>query len=272
MDKHSVSMIVSSYNQSNGLRLVLAGFAAQDDMDFEMIVADDGSEAHTIDLVRKFSAGAPFIVRFVTQDRTVFGKTRILNKAVLESEGDRLVFCDGDCVPFRNFVSSHRRAYRPHRFCTGGYVLIGLDDARALTPHEVPQGTHERFLTAGRRAALLSVHLKNLLYQAVGRERKPKIQGRNWSIDCKPFFDVDGFDEVCSGVGKEDSDIRNRLRNIGSEGVSLWHKSLVCHLDHWLDLRRDKNAVRSRADRALYKLGFEVIKARRGLSSHDAVG
>ena len=39
--RHGVSVVLASYNQPNALRLSLAGFAAQDDLDFEMIVADE---------------------------------------------------------------------------------------------------------------------------------------------------------------------------------------------------------------------------------------
>ena len=43
--RHAVSVILSSYNQSNALRPALAGLRAQDDLDFELLIADDGSQA-----------------------------------------------------------------------------------------------------------------------------------------------------------------------------------------------------------------------------------
>ena len=40
-------MIVTTYNRPEALRAVLAGFAAQSDRDFELLVADDGSGPET---------------------------------------------------------------------------------------------------------------------------------------------------------------------------------------------------------------------------------
>ena len=102
MAQHTISLIVSSYNQPNTLRPVLAGFAVQDDLDFEMIIADDGSDADTRGVAEEFASTAPFPVKFITQEHRAFGKARILNKAAAVSQGDQLIFCDGDCVPFHN--------------------------------------------------------------------------------------------------------------------------------------------------------------------------
>jgi glycosyltransferase involved in cell wall biosynthesis len=263
---HSLSVVVSSYNQPNALRLTLAGFAAQDDLDFGLIIADDGSDDDIRRLVEAFAQGAPFPVQFITQPHDGFRKARILNKAIVAAQGRQLVITDGDCVPFRNMVSAHRTAFRKGRFATAGYVYLNLQQSTSLTPDSVALGAHEGFLTLKPRAKLYGTHLENLFARLVGKQWKPKMKGGNFSADRQCLLDVDGFDESYNGMSSVDSDLRNRLRNLPCKGISLWHKAFVCHLDHKLDPRRLTGAVRRPRDRALYYGSYNRVKALKGIS------
>ena len=49
----SLSVIVTTYEWPEALEAVLAGLGAQDDDDFEVVVADDGSGAVTRELVEQ---------------------------------------------------------------------------------------------------------------------------------------------------------------------------------------------------------------------------
>ena len=57
-----IAVIVTTYNRPDALAAVLAGFAAQSDRDFELIVADDGSSDDTRIVVAEFAARARFPV------------------------------------------------------------------------------------------------------------------------------------------------------------------------------------------------------------------
>ena len=266
--RHGVCVILASYNQPNALRLSLVGFPAQDDLDFEMIVADDGSGEDVCELAGELTAALPFRVRFITQEDAGFRKARILNSAVLAAAGRQLIFCDGDCVPFRNLVSAHRRAFREGGFCTGGCVYLDAEQSRSLTPESVAAGAHEAFLAGAVRARMLWTHYKNLLYGVVGKKWKPKIKGANFSADREALLAIDGFDEAFEGMSGFDSDARNRLRNSGAAGSSLWHRAYVCHLDHGLDPRRSAGIPRRRRDPELYYGGRKRVLAIKGLSTH----
>jgi glycosyltransferase involved in cell wall biosynthesis len=50
-----LAVIVTTYNRPDALRAVLAGFAAQSDREFELLVADDGSREDTGALVAAFA-------------------------------------------------------------------------------------------------------------------------------------------------------------------------------------------------------------------------
>lgn len=267
MPKHSISVILSSYNQPNALRLALAGLAAQDDLDFELIIADDGSDQDASNQAEAFALGAPFRVAFITQPHDGFRKARILNKAIVAAQGLQIIFADGDCVPFRNLVSAHRRAFREGSFATAGCVYLNIEQSMALSPESVAAGAHEAFLTLRPRLKLYWTHIQNSFHSLLGRRRKPKMKGANFSADRRCLLDVDGFDEAYNGMASVDSDLRNRLRNLGCPGISLWHKAVTCHLDHTLDPRRQTaQPARRRRDPALYYGSYRRVKAIKGIT------
>ena len=266
MGERDLSVILSSYNQPNALRLVLASFAAQDDLDFELIVADDGSDLDIRSMVAAFAQTAPFGVAFITQPHDGYRRARIANRAAGEARGSQLLFCDGDCVPFRNLVSVHKAAFREGCFWTAGCLYLTLEQSRSLTPETVANGTHELFLTLRPRSRLYWTHVRNVAYRLMGKKSKPKMKGANFSVDRRCLLDVDGFDEAYNGMSSEDSDLRNRLRNSGCDGVSLWHRAVVCHLDHRLDPRRAPQGSRRRRDPELYYSSYDRVKALKGMS------
>ena len=59
----SISVIVSSYDHPNALTLCLEGLRHQDLSNFEIVLADDGSDIDTFDLVEEFiREGMPILV------------------------------------------------------------------------------------------------------------------------------------------------------------------------------------------------------------------
>jgi glycosyltransferase involved in cell wall biosynthesis len=271
MAPRSVTVILSSYNQPNALRLALASLGAQTDLDFDLVVADDGSAAPVLKLIEEFGTDAPFPVRFVTQAHRGFGKVRVLNDAVRVSNGEQLIFCDGDCVAFRDLVAVHRTHYRPNGYCVGARIGFDLERSRTLTPAGVAAGQHEELVSLLEMLAARWVHVKNLAYLRVGRRHRPKIGGGNWSVSRAVLLAVDAFDEAYEGMSGEDSDVRNRLNNFGADRVSLWHRAFVCHLDHEIDPGGHiSTSSRCVKDPDLYAGSDARVQALRGLSSRAA--
>ncbi len=219
--------------------------------------------------IAAFAASAPFRMRVVTQEHAGFRKARILNEAVLASTGRQVLFCDGDCVPFRNLVAVHRSAFRPGAFCAGGCIYLPAEQSRMLTPEGVAAGAHERLLSPAHRRYLFWVHCKNVFHRWTGKKYKPRIRGANISVDRECLDRIDGFDEEYDGFGGEDSDLRNRLRNGGARGICIWHRAVVMHLDHSIDpARLAPGARRGVRDDAFYYARRDRVRAGRGMSSH----
>lgn len=265
----STTVIVSAYQQDHEIALVLAALSAQSDLRFDVVIADDGSDPPIAHRVETWRDSFPFEVRCVWQEDRGFRKMRALNLAALQTEAQLLVFLDGDVVPYRNLIEIYRSAARPGDFLVGGYIFLGAEETRSLTPQAVRRGAHERRLDADTWWRLHSTHLSNLLNRR--RRTRPRIRGGNFATAMDLFRHVDGFDEALVGYGKEDSELRNRMRNAGARGVSLWHRARACHLS------REVVSVwrRKPTPRPLYEESFRLVRARVGLSSHpgrDASG
>jgi glycosyltransferase involved in cell wall biosynthesis len=262
-----VSLVVSSYNQPNALALAFEGVLGQTRAPDELLVADDGSEADTRALVLAFAQRAPFPVRFETQEDRGFRKSRALNNALRAASGEVFLFLDGDCVPPPGWAAHHLDALAGGAdFSTAGYVLLDLEQTRSLTREEIAAGEIDARCGPEQRRRFRAIHRREQLYRLLRRPRKPKIRGGNWAVTRAALFAVNGFDERFDGFGKEDSDVRNRLRNAGFRGVSLWDRAWVFHCDHALDERRTRpDVVRSEPDRSYYDSRLSATTCEHGL-------
>lgn len=260
----STTVIVATYQQPQALELVLAALSVQTDRGFDVVVADDGSTPPADAVARRAAAAFGLEARSVWQPDAGFRKARAQNVAALRTDAELLVFLDGDCLPFRDMIAHYRRAARPDEFCVGAVLLLDAARTAALNAPAVREGAHERALTARERARLTRLHWGNRL--DFGRRRsRPRIRGGNFAVASSLFAAVDGYDESFCGYGKEDSDLRNRMRNAGARGISLWNRAVAVHLARDVVRGGDR---RERAPRALYEAGRGRVRARIGLSSH----
>ena len=135
----------------------------------------------------------------------------------------------------------------------------------ARTPASVRAGAHEKRLDGATWRRLHWAHFRNWLY-AGRKPNRPRIRGGNFAVARDLFLAVDGFDEAFAGYGKEDSELRNRMRRAGARGISLWHRARLCHVS--TDVF--PGIPRPPTPRDLYEESFRRVRARQGLSSHGA--
>lgn len=226
------AVILTTYNWPRALELTLTGLSVQSDPEFEVLVADDGSGPETRDLVERLSKDSPFPLRHVWQEDKGYRRAAVLNRAVRSCDADLIVISDQDAIPARNWVSLHREAYAPNRIVPGGYIRLTREQSDSLDTEKVRQGIHETMMTSSRMWSLRKKHLYNLFYIATFRKIFPRIMGLNFSVSRDLFEKVNGFDEEYVGWGKEDSDLRTRMRQAGGGARCLWHRSIVYHLWH----------------------------------------
>ena len=238
MGPYAASIIFSTYNQPRWLEKTLLGFAAQDRRDFEVIIADDGSREDTRALIEAMRPTLPFALQHVWQPDDGFQKCRILNKAIVASRADYLVFTDGDCIPRADFVSTHLRLRASGRFLSGAYFKLPLDISEAITDEDIASGrcfelAWLRARGLPRKPRDLRLSARDSWADALDRlVRTPASwNGHNasgWKAD---LLAANGFNEQM-GYGGEDRELGDRLGNAGVRGLRVRHRAIVLHLDH----------------------------------------
>jgi len=210
----------------------------QDDKNFEIIIADDGSTANTRDCVTRLAAGAPVPVNYVWQPDDGFRAAMARNRGTLAATGDYIIFLDGDCVPQRDFISRHRALAQQGFLVSGSRILLG----QALTERALRDGIDVAGLSIAQRLRLRLAGEMNKFLQTVvrwpdvGRVRRKfswrRIKSCNLGVWKADLLAVNGFDESFTGWGHEDSDLVVRLFHAGvlrkdgamaTEVLHLWH-------------------------------------------------
>lgn len=269
-----VGVVVTTYNWPRALELVLTGYARQDEPPAEVLVADDGSRPDTAEVVDRVAERTGLPLVHVWHSDRGFRKTEVLNRAIRAATSDYLIFTDGDCVPRRDFVATHRRLARPGAFLSGGYVRLSKETTEALTPADVERGDafDPRWLAAhgtptGRhRIRLLTGRLLPRLFDAVTPTR-PTWNGMGSSTWTEELEKVNGFD-LDFVYGGLDRELGQRLENAGLTGVQVRHRAVVLHLWHERPYKDVATIRKQRARRAEVKASSEV-RTSRGIAELD---
>ncbi|MBI4564013.1 MAG: glycosyltransferase [Planctomycetes bacterium] len=230
-----VSVILGTFDQTNALTYSLIGYRRQSFQDFEIVVADDGSDEETKQVVDAFRETSGFLIKHVWQENRGFRRAKIANAAVRQSEGEILLFSDGDCIPHRDFVKWHAESSGPGRFSSGGYVRLSPAASQALTRDRVAAGDLEKRMPPAAWIKFRWTHFKNGWGVLIGNPVSPRAYGCNLSCGRDVYAAVNGFDENFDGFGREDSDLRNRMRRWGARPVSLWCRTWVYHVNDVID-------------------------------------
>jgi glycosyltransferase involved in cell wall biosynthesis len=246
-----ISVVLSTYERARDLALVLAGYALQDDPDFEVVVADDGSGPETATAIAEaVHAGLP--VTHVWHPDRGFRKTESLDRAILRSTGDYLVFSDGDCIPRPDFVGTHRRLAAPRRFLSGGYVRLPPALSAGLTAQDVRtgwvwSGRALRRRGVARGAAVLRLLPAGMVATALDRitPTRASWNGMNASTWREAVVAVNGFD-LDLEYGGLDREFGQRLENLGYRGLQVRHRAVLLHLHHERPYRDRAVAARQR--------------------------
>lgn len=233
-----ISVIVATYNRPDALNAVLRGLSVQTDRNFEIVIADDGSEAETGALVAAWARKISVPVRHAWHPDQGFRLAEIRNRAIRISVGAYCIFLDGDCIPRPDFVEAHRGLMEKGWFVAGSRVLL----SRSLTERVLRDGLepeHWSFWTwVGRRLKGEVNRLSPLFAPTVFafRKRHPRrwtrARGSNMAFWRSDLDAVDGFDAAFAGWGREDSDIFIRMIRNGVRRKDGGSAAAVLHLWH----------------------------------------
>ena len=120
----TISVVITTYNRPDALAAVVRACFMQNDKNFEIIIADDGSTANTRNLVQQLAAAAPMPVRHVWQPDEGFRAAMARNRGTLAAQCEYIIFLDGDCIPQRDFIARHRALSEPGCLVSGSRILM----------------------------------------------------------------------------------------------------------------------------------------------------
>lgn len=233
------SIIISTYNSPQWLEKVLWGYLVQTENDFELVIADDGSTEETKDLIASFQGQFKHPIVHVWHEDKGFRKTIILNKAVMETSADYLLFTDGDCVPRADFVETHLRFKQEGYFLSGGCCRLPMELSQLLNKEDIQ--SQRAFGLKWLWSKGLPKAFQNLKIVATqwGLDKlinattttTPSWNGGNASGWKKDILEINGFDERME-YGAEDREMGERLWNKGLKSKQVRYSAICLHLDH----------------------------------------
>jgi glycosyltransferase involved in cell wall biosynthesis len=243
-----ISVLLATYNWPQALRVCLQSLKNQSDLDFEIVIADDGSKHDTQLLIAQEQAGFPVPIRHLWQEDFGFRKSKILNLAINDAQAPYLVFLDGDCIVQPDFIHWHKKLSQQSHLVTGSRILMS------------PKFTKRIFDETDLNGYLPSITLSRLfnpIFAARHRSRgdfnkfaplllkippnplrafKPhvwrRIKGCNMACWREDALRIGGFDESFEGWGHEDADFVFRLEDKGVRRLSGSYATEVLHLWH----------------------------------------
>lgn len=232
------SVIFSTYNSEEWLEKVIWGYSVQTTKDFEIIIADDGSKETTKNLIEKYQKLVDFSIIHVWQEDKGFQKSQILNKAILASTTDYLIFSDGDCIPRKDFVETHLKFREEGRFLSGGYFMLPMNISKHINQNDViaqncfdvnwllKNGLKKSFKNNKLTATDFTAKFLNFLTPT-----KPSWNGHNASGWKKDLVKINGFNQEMQ-YGGQDRELGERLENTGIKGKQIRYSAICVHLDH----------------------------------------
>jgi glycosyltransferase involved in cell wall biosynthesis len=233
-----ISVIISTYNQPEWLQKVLWGYENQTNSAFELIIADDGSTEETRNLIYYFMKRSNLKIVHVWHEDHGFQKTKILNKAILATTTDYLLFSDGDCIPRQDFVQKHLAFREPGYFLSGGYFKLPMDISEEITEEDIKDQncfdihwlTEKGLKESFKNNKLTSTGFKEKFLNWI-TPTEATWNGHNasgWKAD---ILRVNGFDERMQ-YGGEDRELGERMFNAGIKAKQLRYSAVCVHLDH----------------------------------------
>ncbi|KYJ86323.1 family 2 glycosyl transferase [Sulfurovum riftiae] len=226
----TTSLVITTYNRPDALQLVLESVLHQRHLPDEIIIADDGSETKTRNLIEQMAERSTIPILHAWQPDTGFRAAMARNRAIAMANGEYIVMIDGDMVLHPDFIQDHLNAAEKGTFIQGGRVLLNRTKteevlaSRDLTFSLFTEGIENR--KNAFHSPLLSRFFSKKGYSLKG------IKTCNFSLFRKDILAVNGFDNCFVGWGREDSEFVVRMMNYGIMRKNIKFAAIAYHLYH----------------------------------------
>jgi glycosyltransferase involved in cell wall biosynthesis len=226
-----ITLIISTYNRPDALRLVLDSIITQSVLPNEVIIADDGSNIETTVLINHFIENTKFPIIHCWQEDNGFQLSQIRNKAISLAKFDYIISIDGDMILHPNFIEDHKKYAKPGYFIQGSRVLLKPVLTSQLLKHAI---FNILFFSRGiknRNHTIRNEFLSTLFYRKLKNKYKC-IKGCNMAFWKNDLIKVNGYNEDFVSWGSEDKELVARLYNIKIYGKRVKYAAIAYHLYH----------------------------------------
>ncbi|MCL3853353.1 glycosyltransferase family 2 protein [Parabacteroides sp. GYB001] len=228
----SVSLIITTYNWKEALRLTLLSVFTQTVLPQEVLIADDGSGPDTKELIDSLRKESPVPLVHVWHEDEGFRLTTIRNKAIARAKGDYIVQVDGDTILNEYFIEDHIELAEEDCFVCGSRVKIFQKGTKRI----MEGGTYDfRFFRQSTHSMLNSIRLgflRRFLARNYAKDRLERLRGCNMAFWKKDLIQVNGYNEDLTSWGHEDTELSYRLFFAGKEKKILKMGGVLFHLHH----------------------------------------
>lgn len=252
-----VSVIVPAYKDVRALELILEGFNRQTYRDFEVVVAEDDESPEISAMLSRFDATFP-LKHFHHPDVGSTTKPTAVNSAVRISDGEYLVYIDGDTIPYSTFLDAHVKLAAKKRALCGRRVNLDAETSEAIRAGKLDPAEleHHYLRSAWRLLRSGTDHYEQGVYLRPGsflqrklaeRNRNLHLLGSNFSCWREDMLAINGSDEdMPPGAGTDDVDIEWRLQAVGVEIYSCKNCANLFHLHHERNDNRSERTIRNK--------------------------
>ena len=233
-----ISVVISTYNAVEWLKKTLWGYSVQSFQNFEIVIADDGSDENTAELLEEFKKEYPVPIVHVWHPDEGFQKSEILNKAILACSGSYILMSDGDCIPRNDFIEQHIKRRQPGYFLSGGYFKLPMQISKDIKEEDVLDQhcfdlswLRKKGLKSSFKNKKLSVNGTLSDFLNTVTTTNASWNGHNSSGWKQDILAVNGFDERMQ-YGGQDRELGERLFNFGVKSKQIRYSAICIHLDH----------------------------------------
>lgn len=221
-----ITLIITVYKDYISLERVLESVCIQDVVPQQVIIAHDTIDDAIDPLLAQFSKLLP--LDHINQQDTGFNKNRILNKAVMASKNEQLVFIDGDCVLHPKFVVAHQKGIQKGVFTAGR--RLDLDARTSALVREKGNSMIQRLRMLKNGTKRVE---EGFYFRFIQSHKKPRLLGCNMGWHRHDLEALNGFDMdyTLPGFG-EDTDLEYRAYRSGMKAKNLRWKAIQYHLHH----------------------------------------
>ncbi|MEE9350243.1 MAG: glycosyltransferase family 2 protein [Flavobacteriaceae bacterium] len=256
-----ISLIIATFNWIEALELTLISVLNQTTQPFEVIIADDGSNDETKQLIDTFRTKFEIPLVHVWHEDKGFRLAEIRNKAIVKAKGDFICQIDGDIILHPKYIEDYSRLIKPGFYYRGSRVRL---TEKLATERLQNKNINFTYFTKGlmsRFNAYRNSFLNKLMSTPI-LESKNAL-GCNMGFWKSDLIKVNGYSNDLVGWGHEDEELCARLINANVLKIKIKHKAIVFHIYH---IERSADAANSHDENIELVRTKKIIRTKNGMN------